>query len=397
MAKIHSLSIKDIGPIRQLDLRFDNHCNVICGQNGIGKSTILDVLGVFFANGTSYLKKRADADTQGEATATVSDHHIEGQYNAFASFSDTFPYIPGGNHFGELGKFADRVIVFKSFRDFVYEGVNEIRSDPAVHSFEMQELVLRGIDFSGIKRWLINRFMWIEHEGALSRNQKLNYSLAKTFFNTLDPSIEFDKVTTTHDVIVKTNDGNIPFEWLSSGFKSCLAVLLGMVKEIEWRTPKSGSHIFAGGFDGIIIIDEIDLHLHPVWQAKLYSTLKSTFPEAQIFVSTHSPHVVQVADPREIIALQRHYGEVVINQKIRESEFGCQGWTLEEILSDVMGMEDTRSGNYQDLVASFNHALEDENFQKADASFQVLDKMLHPSNVLRQILKVQLAGIADHD
>ena len=74
---------------------------------------------------------------------------------------------------------------------------------------------------------------------------------------------------------------------LSDGYKSCIFILLGIIKEIEYRFPD----INAIDFNGLIMIDEIDVHLHPQWQAKLVSVLKETFPNAQIIATTHSPSV----------------------------------------------------------------------------------------------------------
>lgn len=58
-------------------------------------------------------------------------------------------------------------------------------------------------------------------------------------------------------------------------------------------------------FDGIIMIDEIDIHLHPQWQAKIVNVLKETFPNAQIIATTHSPSVLQTAKAEEIIPLYK--------------------------------------------------------------------------------------------
>src|SRR5690606_28696358 len=120
-------------------------------------------------------------------------------------------------------------------------------------------------------------------------------------------------------------------------FKSTISIVFGIIKEIEMRFK--APYMIAQDFDGIILIDEIELHLHPEWQGRICSVLKEVFPKAQFFISTHSPHVVQTALKDEVIALERRNNEVV-RRKLPTSEYGYQGWTIEEILEDVMGMTD---------------------------------------------------------
>ena len=74
------------------------------------------------------------------------------------------------------------------------------------------------------------------------------------------------------------------------------------IKEIEFRFKEQ--NVLAEEFDGIILIDEVEIHLHPEWQEKIISILRETFPCAQFIVTTHSPHVIQTAEPNQVIALQ---------------------------------------------------------------------------------------------
>ena len=206
----------------------------------------------------------------------------------------------------------------------------------------------------------------------------------------------FSKVIpNSFDILLHTPAGEIYFEYLSSGYKSCLAVLLGLIKEIELRYKNPSK--FIKDFDGIVFIDELDLHLHPEWQAKIYTALKAILPKAQIFTSTHSPHIIQVAKPSEIIALTLDETMNIKSNPLINSEFGCQGWTVEEILSDVMGMAETRTDTYLNAMNSFNVAVENENYEAAKTQFEIIDKMLHPDDSLKKILKIQLTGLSEND
>ena len=64
-------------------------------------------------------------------------------------------------------------------------------------------------------------------------------------------------------------------------------------------------------FDGIIVIDELELHLHPEWQTKIYFALQEIFPNVQFIITTHSPHIVQSAKGNKLLHWQRIMKEFI--------------------------------------------------------------------------------------
>ena len=194
--------------------------------------------------------------------------------------------------------------------------------------------------------------------------------------------------------MVNTPQGEIYFEYLSSGFKSIIYLLFSTIKEIEFRFQEH--KLKAEDFDGIILIDEIEIHLHPEWQEKIISILKNVFPRAQFIVTTHSPHVIQTAEPNQIMALQLdENSNVILRTDLQTSEYGYKGWTVEEILYDVMGMKTLRTEIYHNLMKEFGIAVDEENEEKAKVIYTQLDKLLHPQNSHRKLLSFQLAKISE--
>lgn len=190
--------------------------------------------------------------------------------------------------------------------------------------------------------------------------------------------------------MINTPSGEIYYEYLSSGFKSIISILFGIIKEIEFRfkDPK----INAKDFKGIILIDEIELHLHPEWQEKVINVLLTAFPYAQFFTTTHSPHVIQTAKPNQIITLGAE-DKNVVQRQLPDTSFGFQGWTVEEILTDVMGMSNLRTEIFDRLIQDFQNAIDNENYEVANKLFKKINLLLHPQNQLRKLLKFQLAAI----
>ncbi|MCP4219956.1 MAG: AAA family ATPase, partial [bacterium] len=96
-------------------------------------------------------------------------------------------------------------------------------------------------------------------------------------------------------------DVPVPTEALSEGFKSTFAWLLDAIIRI---VENGGNPANVEEVTGIILLDEIDLHLHPSWQRTILHSIAGLFPNIQFIVTTHSPFVVQSAGPAGIIALE---------------------------------------------------------------------------------------------
>lgn len=389
MLKINNLKIEGIGPIKSLQLTFNNQFNIICGQNGIGKTTILDCLAQSFGNFNTSLKKMANvAEGSWDINVSINGTPSNKKFN----LNNFRPNQNNRSTSGYLSN-SNEVIIFKTHRDIQYRQLDSLTTDPLKDNNTFARETMHGSHSSDIKNWFVRKHLWSAHIGTLSKEQIKNIDLAKECFSLLNTNISFSKVDPdTHDIMLNTPNGEIFFEYLSSGYKSCMALLLGLIKEIEFRYKEPS--IFIKDFDGIVFIDEIDLHLHPEWQAKIYEAIKEILPNAQVFTSTHSPHLIQVAEAKEIIPLILDENNSVTRNTIVNDNFGCQGWSVEEILTDIMGMTETRTSTYLDAIENFNKAIDNENLEKATASFGILEAMLHPENSLKKILKIQLAGIS---
>lgn len=391
---VKELGISGVGGIGNLKLRFHPGLNLICGPNGIGKTTILECIGNSFLECASHILKRNSKYEVGKWNI-IAD--INGELVEYKPQVKKFHPDVNNEYYGTqnpLTQEQKKVIVFKTYREIPYQFIEAVNRDAQKDYSALMQSIFDGIKQEEIKQWFINRLMFEHHPNVLSDEQHINLELAKKCFEIIDPSVKFSTVKSdTFDIVLNTLRGEVYFEYLSSGYKSILYILLGLIKEIEFRYKDPD--ILVEKFNGVVLIDELDLHLHPQWQAMLVKSLKKIFPNVQIIATTHSPNMVQAAEANEIIPLGfDHSGDVYLRE-IKQGEYGYQGWTLEEILENVMGLSTTRSDLYNYTIKEFEKGIDGDNYEKAYQAYCVLDKMLHPSNNLRKLLKLQLATVGD--
>ncbi|MBC8083260.1 MAG: AAA family ATPase [Hymenobacter sp.] len=126
---------------------------------------------------------------------------------------------------------------------------------------------------------------------------------------------------------------------MSLGYQTLVVWLTDLASKLYVRYPDSANPLAESA---IVLIDEIDLHLHPSWQRELLKKLSGIFPNTQFIATAHSPLVVQAAGDAgaNVVLLKRDGDQTVVHQHLED----VRGWRLDQILtSELFGLETARS------------------------------------------------------
>ena len=193
-------------------------------------------------------------------------------------------------------------------------------------------------------------------------------------------------------VLFQTKDGWFRYTQLGYGYQSMLSWVIDLCKRMFEKYPDSDNPLQESA---VVLIDEIDLHLHPKWQRDIIAIISNVFKNVQFIVTTHSPLVIQSMNEVNLYVLRRE-GEKLIAEHSPITNFS--GWTVEEILRETMKMDDdVYSDIYQKYFKLFDEGLDQGDKKKAEDAYKVLTEILHPENPARRLLKLQLANLRNDD
>ncbi|OAV73641.1 recombination protein F [Bacteroidales bacterium Barb6] len=190
----------------------------------------------------------------------------------------------------------------------------------------------------------------------------------------------------------QVEDGWHHLSRLGYGYQATLSWIADFCKKLFDRYPDSENPLKE---PAVLLIDEIDLHLHPQWQRTIINYLSKIFTQTQFIVTTHSPFIIQSMEKVNLYTLKREGDHTNVQH------LGCRsfiGWRIEEILSEVMGLNDNiQTDIYQKWMNQFDKAMDTDNYKQGKEAYDELIKILHPQSVERKLLKIQFSQLLPDD
>lgn len=190
----------------------------------------------------------------------------------------------------------------------------------------------------------------------------------------------------------QTKDGWHKMSELGYGYQATLSWMADFCKKLFDRYPDSENPLKE---PAVLLIDEIDLHLHPQWQRGIIKSLTDIFPATQFIVTTHSPFIIQSMEDVNLYILKRE-GDHTLCKHFGNRSF--IGWRIEEILREVMDMNETiHTDRYLDLINRFDKALDSDDYKTGKDAYNQLMKILHPQSAERKLLDIQFSQLTPND
>lgn len=360
---VTSLQFTNVGPFEEVAFEFDEQVNVFTGPNNSGKSTVLWVLGevlVYPFNlpskilrsdecpwSISYLSASGVKTAQGKLPSDVELTRdifkvIGPSFFAPAQRLSTNYRSPGPTAGREsqsrTDKFVNWVTRVPPSAWETFDG-GEIRR--RIHDISellrRADLMLTGTS-SVSDEEIIQKIVDLDYAGY-RRQQPAMRTIVETIASlasriTEGFPITFLGVHEDEDGLFPkfgTPSGKLPLNVLSQGTQSIIHWLAHLL------IGYAEYYNFPPDFEekpGILIIDEIDAHLHPSWQRRIIPALTECFPKLQIFCSTHSPLMLAGLKAGQVQLLRRDLGTSKVTVSRNESDIG--GWTADEILRNFL-------------------------------------------------------------
>ncbi len=138
-----------------------------------------------------------------------------------------------------------------------------------------------------------------------------------------------------------TDEVRVPATWLSQGYQSTIAWIADIV---GWLFFERRQPVPLHEMEGLVLIDEIDLHLHPTWQEELVPLVRRIFPRLQFVATTHSPTVLTGLKPEEIVKLRQDRDGNVVHEQPDEIPALLTGSQINERYFDLRRIQAARLG-----------------------------------------------------
>ncbi|WFU00694.1 AAA family ATPase [Rhizobium sp. CB3171] len=193
------------------------------------------------------------------------------------------------------------------------------------------------------------------------------------------------------DLVLQYAEGrSVAFSDLSDGYRNVVAMVADLAIKIVMLNPHLGAEALAKT-DGVVMIDELDLHLHPKWQRRIVDDLRRTFPNVQFICTTHSPFIVQsLRSGEELIVLDGQAIPDVANLSIQEVAEGLMGVDDSGVSRRYGEMKDTARELLEEIEE--NRPIPKESFGEFKAKLAEATAPYADNPAYQAFLEMQLAA-----
>lgn len=427
---IESMVLKNYRCFEDIEINFHEKLTVIVGDNGSGKTSILEgmavSLGTILAGldgqvGVSINKKdvRLKAYLMGESEDVQPQYpveitavgNIEGQTilwkrslngeNGSTTIKDAKAMTDIAKGYQKRMRDGDATLVLPVIAYYgtgrLWDYHREKRTDTFKDNTKTNGYI-DSLDGTANIKLMMSWFKKKTIQRAQKRSEGLGVELAVVY---RAMKICYERITGYQGVEFEYNldtnetecsfvdeDGlrmNIPLSQMSDGYKSTVSLIADIAYRMAVLNPQLGANVI-DETDGVILIDEVDLHLHPAWQHRILGDLQEIFPRVQFIVTTHAPAVISSAKSVNLVVL-KDYEALDVNAEI-------YGNDVNSILKDIMGVSD-RNPVIAELFSQFYSLLNEGRYDGAEKILDEIDgqRDYHDKEVAAGRVKLKLERI----
>lgn len=226
------------------------------------------------------------------------------------------------------------------------------------------------MDVKSIQQWCMKQEVIAVNKGKV-REYEIFKNIISTFMKEINEMDESPKVYYSPqfgDMTYKNKREDMAISKLSAGYQSLLWMIMDLAYRVCLLNPELNDR---SQIKGIVLIDEIDMHLHPKWQWNIIKALSTTFENVQFIIATHSPIVISSAKETNLILLDEEQGVTYLPE--------CYGYAVEDVLC-YRQESVSRPKNVKVLIDQINEALDDESFDDAEKALVQLKKIMGEEN-----------------
>lgn len=404
--KVKTIKVSNFRGIENLEIPFEGKSTILFGINGVGKSTILRAIDLIYANIISWLvsskkklaqleyddisfgKSRAEIDAVFEfpdgnlqeyyRSITRADgrkHKVSELRKLVALFEEC--YIEKGHDDGS-GNWIEENDQ-KNMPVFVNYGVNRSVFEVPLRTSKNEQFTKMSAFDKAIESKIDFRtlFMWFRNQEDIENQEKVRktatyedrslLAVKKAMLAMLEG---FDDIHIDRRPLamkVKKDGRYLKINQLSDGEKCTIALFGDLARRMALANPQLVNPLDG---EGVVLVDELDLHMHTSWQRKVMHVLRQTFPNIQFIVTTHSPQILgELDDTFNIFYMLREDNKVIL-QKYKS----FIGWDANVILEEAMGTSSVNA-DIKLLVERMYEHINDKEYDEAEAVADMLDEI----------------------
>ena len=393
--QLKSLRLSQVRGFEQGEFEFNPGMNLIVGINGAGKSTVLDVLCIL---GSQILPRLSQYKSQrqkfqiedimhgrGALTAQLMftvDHHdfkylahkpreivlinkenegeVRGQTTDLAEHYDMDPSSPSMLKMIKEQPQQPLLVYYAPNRSILDEGATKQDKSGGKYSLAYADaLVPHRLNIKEFALWWLAQDELSKEKPELSRLIDQLRNVVTRFLETCTDLHPVKEPTPT--LIIQKNGFSLDVKQLSDGERGLLSLILDLARRLTVANPDLSDPLTEG--EAVVLIDELDIHLHPGWQRDVVQKLTNTFPKCQFIATTHSPQILGEVPPDNIYILEA--GKVPYRP---DQSLGMDSNWILEIL---MGTSD-RKEKYSQKLEKISKLINEKDFSRAQDSINIL-------------------------